>query len=830
MNIITTTALSNFRKNKSRNILIGFAIALTTLLLTVVPTVVLGFTQIQFQAVENIYPTFHAMYRNVAYSAAQEMKEDKIFEEVGLREDPAYMYCENNPDVVIPMVAVDETALRLNKQELAEGSFPKKPDEIVVSRGLLETMGLSGNIGDTIEVPFQPVTGEGMGMAQTKTFVITGFTEDVEEAVEKGMYAAYVSGDFAGEIMEQSDRAYRVYIRLADSEGKLTDTLEKEFKEAGESYGVAGKDIVNNGEYLTVMYVDPAFYGGVAIVLAVVMIAGILTIYSIYYVSMLDKVQEYGRLRAIGATKRQIRQLVFREGFAVYVLAMPVGIILGLVVGISVMSAMIHNMPGSADNFLIKAMEQVWGNKEVTLIKWQVILFAVAVSLVTVYVSLLRPMQVAGKVSAIEAIRFQNTGKSKKKIRKGYKEISTRKLTAVNLGRNKKRTVITIFSLGMTGIMFIVIATVISCINPSVIADDAVRGDISVTIDSWEDDEMHPERALKNIQKNNPMTDELKAQIEGIDGVEEVETTIFARAEFPGLKEEDGRPYQTGISGISDKILKESEKYVVEGSLDDPALDDGTGIIIDSAYVKLYPEANHNVGDTLRMKIEDGESKIEKEFRIVALVQAPNSLIRGWFNMKNDTLQEMCQADLTDRFNIWAEEGKEKTVAEEVGNLIEAQEFLEMSTWQEQYEAGQEMIGYIVYGCYGMLLVFGLIGILNLINTMINSVHVRQKEIGMMQAIGMSARQTVNMLQMEGLFYTAGTLALSLGVGSLAGYGVFLWAREEQLMSIKFYHYPVLPAIILSLTVLIVQLLVTYLINKNLKRQSLIERIRLGTG
>ena len=29
------------------------------------------------------------------------------------------------------------------------------------------------------------------------------------------------------------------------------------------------------------------------------------------------------------------------------------------------------------------------------------------------------------------------------------------------------------------------------------------------------------------------------------------------------------------------------------------------------------------------------------------------------------------------------------------------------------------------------------------------------------------------MMQMEGLFYTAGTLAVALGIGSLAGYGRF---------------------------------------------------------
>lgn len=151
-----------------------------------------------------------------------------------------------------------------------------------------------------------------------------------------------------------------------------------------------------------------------------------------------------------------------------------------------------------------------------------------------------------------------------------------------------------------------------------------------------------------------------------------------------------------------------------------------------------------------------------------------------------------------------------------------------MDTYKKQYDIAETAIGYMRYGCYGILFVFGLIGILNLINTMINSVYVRRKELGMLQAIGMSERQTVNMLQMEGLFYTVGTLILALGVGSLAGYGCFLWAKEEKIMSITSYYYPALPAVVLALVVLIVQLLVTYLVNRNFKKQSLIERIRFS--
>ena len=76
MNMISRTALSNFRKNKSRNLLIGAAIALTTFLLTAVPTAIFGFITIQSEAVNRYYPTFHAMFRNADRQTAQKLLED----------------------------------------------------------------------------------------------------------------------------------------------------------------------------------------------------------------------------------------------------------------------------------------------------------------------------------------------------------------------------------------------------------------------------------------------------------------------------------------------------------------------------------------------------------------------------------------------------------------------------------------------------------------------------------------------------------------------------------------------------------------------------------
>lgn len=831
MNIVTKTALANFRRNKSRNILVGIAVLLTTILLTAVPMVLFGGFVIENEAIKEIYPTYHAMYRNVDEKTAEKMEEDSRIKEIGFREDPAYMIAKNE-DIVISMVYADEMVCRENRLNLTKGRLPKKEDEIVVTRGLLKKMGLEGEIGDRITVPYQVSEDDGLSLAHEQEFTITGFQPDSKESEEKGIYSAMVSKAFADSVIPKGQHAYRLYVKLAGVDRKVTDEIEAMIKELGEDYGIQERDIVANSDMLTATYKDPAIYMGLAGFLLVTVFAGVITIYSIYYVSMLGKVQEYGKLRAIGATRKQIRKLVFREGFAVAGITVPIGLLLGSISSVQIMKAVVrHGI--STENILSETMKQLLEDGKVSIIQPWILVLATVVAFATVYLALLRPMKIASRITAIEAIRYQGektkkrrAGKKEKqrKERKGYEELSIGKLTLSNLGRNKKRTAITITALGMTGIFFITVATLLSCVNPKTMTEEEIRSDVCVSINNWIGDKMHPEREIQNIQKNNPLTDELKGQILSIEGVEKVEESFFAGAlitNIEELKEDDGAPLDSGISGVSDELIEAAEKYVTKGSLEDPKLRDGTGVILGEGYITHYTDLT--VGDIVEVKLKDGDKLVPKRFEIVAVVDAPNSL-----TVPEKVLQGMCEQDITDQFDIFIAPSHYEEAEKTIEELIANQEFLETSDYKSIYQEMEKSIGMLSHMGYGMLGVFGLIGILNLVNTMINSVHVRKKELGMLQAIGMSDRQTVRMLQLEGLVYTVGTLILSLGVGSLTGYALFLKARQEGMFGVRYYEYPVVPAVILIVVVLLLQILITYLVNSNFKKQSLIDRVRFA--
>lgn len=846
MNTISRTALSNFRKNKSRNLLIGAAIALTAFLLTAAPTVMIGFITIQNQAVNQYYPTFHAMFRDVDSQTAKKLLADERVEQAGIREDAAVMYCNRDSDIRITMMSIDQAAAELSRQELAEGHLPEKADEIVVSKGVLEAMGLEGTVGNQIQIPYRP--NGGSETRELREFTISGMVTDSEISIRDGLYFCFVSEAFAGEILAENEHEYRIYLRLADADGMTTDAIQEQIETLGGEYGIAKNEIVLNGEYLMANYVDPATYSGLGLLLAMIALAGALTIYGIYYVSMLDKVQEYGRLRAVGATKRQIRQLVFREGLAVAAAAVPAGILLGLPAGVQIIRFAARSSI-SSDIAIADQMRQIVENGEVNLIQPWIIGFGVLISFATVYISLWKPMGTAARISPIEALRFRgdegNVSASRKKsarrlhfrhkngstsgkTRKGYDEIDIRKLTLTNLVRNRKRTAMTIFTMGATGILFMVAATVCSCMNPEDMARDDLRGDIQVSVDSWSDP-MYPERALNRIQQNNPLAGGLKEQLLEIDGVTEIDVDTSVEVRLEGPTEADGSPLISGITGVSAKALEALKGYVAEGSLDDPSLAEGTGIILGEKFRDRFEEMKDwKPGKTIRMELMDGEKILQKEFRIAAVVNGPISYGGTWLAMPSDVLQSLCETDLTDCFEITVEPGTEESAAEEIRQWTADLEYLEIRTYAEAYEEAEKSIGMFLSICYGILLIFGLIGILNLVNTMINSVYVRRRELGMLQAIGMSGRQTVHMLQMEGLFYTMGTLVLSVGLGSLLGYGAFRWSKKTGIFSIMTYRYPVVPALVLAAAVLAVQLLVTYLVNRSFRKQSLIDRIRLA--
>ena len=147
-------------------------------------------------------------------------------------------------------------------------------------------------------------------------------------------------------------------------------------------------------------------------------------------------------------------------------------------------------------------------------------------------------------------------------------------------------------------------------------------------------------------------------------------------------------------------------------------------------------------------------------------------------------------------------------------------------TYDEELGIAKQLIRTIQYTIYGLLIVIGIIGYISLINTMITSILVRKKELGILQAIGLSDKQLRQMIHREGLFFTFGTLALSLTIGNGLGYLLVRIIINTQILTISQYEYPITQTLVLIVAVVIGQIAITVFVNRYIHKQSLVERMR----
>lgn len=819
MKMTTRVAYCNMRHYKSKNILIGIAIILTTLLLFVIPSIGKDMVEVNFAVINKIYPTWHALYRNVDESTVMKLAAHHDVKTYGLRSDAGYMNLE---DATVSMMYMDRTGMELYKVKLKEGQLPQKENDIVVSKGILEALGQNGKIGDTITVPYQILKDDGLDYTKEKEFRICGFLADNESSKEQKQYTSLVSEAFLKAEIPVEQVKYRFLLQVNGQKGNTTADYTETIQNIARQFGISEDDMNINKEYLAANYVDPATIPVIVGIMLIVVLAGIITIYSVYYVSMNQRVREFGKLKAIGATKRQLRQIVLREGMGVALFAIPIGLLIGTVAVKVVLLQFVEHAKDS--NVLITEAYKVVAKGEVQLYYWWIYLLAIAVTLCTVYLSLMKPMRMAAKVSEIEAMRYQGGSKRQKSSRKGYQFLNIGRLTKRNLAENKKKSTITIVSMAVTGIFVMMVATVLSCANPMESAKSTIVGQYEISPIVESGNKEHPEYEWAEVQKNNPLNEGLKQQIEELDGVERVDVFTALKVSGGPFEEEIGSEF---INGVPEEYAEELKKGIAEGNVTYEELKSGDKVILDRALLHWYPDIK--VGDKLKLNIHDGDNTFQKEIEVAAIGDYGSGLTNyNCLIMAKEGAEKLTINNSSSYFQVIADKDYDEALEASLQAIVDGSGRLQMRTWKNEYDTWENALQMTRGACYAFIIILAAISIMNLINTMINSVHVRKKELGMMQAIGMSDRQLMKMLQLEGIFYTVGTLIISIGVGSLAGYPLFLYAKRTGMFDISTYHYPVTAAIIIILTLFVIQMLLAIFIAKSVRKDSLIERIRFS--
>ena len=204
------------------------------------------------------------------------------------------------------------------EHELVEGNFPTSDHEIVLSESAKPI--LKVELGDAITV-------DGMG----ETFTISGFAAASSKQMRYDRFSALLSIETFRRHVPAKDYTEQLVVQLS-----AFCNMQKVIADITQTFHLGEKQVAKNGNLLIVMgQSDDDFviqlYGCAVVLFFLVLTASVLMITSSLNSNVARRIEFFGMLRCVGATKRQIMRFVRREGLRWCKYAIPVGLAGGVV-------------------------------------------------------------------------------------------------------------------------------------------------------------------------------------------------------------------------------------------------------------------------------------------------------------------------------------------------------------------------------------------------------------------------------------------------------------------------------------------------------------------
>lgn len=727
-----------------------------------------------------------------------------------------------------------------------EGRMPQSASEVAMDTIALDRLGIPHEIGQTVTLEWRKNLSDPDCEPVQQAFTLCGYWEGNESSYASMAWVGRAYADqMTGGRYNREDSGvlgqYMAQVSLYDDR-RIEMTMDQILSETGLGgleYGVNLAYSPDMGA-MALQETLPLYFG-----MVLVFIAGYLIIYNIFQISVTADVQFYGKLKTLGTTKRQIRRLIYGQAFRLCAVGIPVGLVLGWLLGLVFVPAFTGIIDGEAK----------------TSASPLIFLGSAAFAGLTVVISCMRPARLAGKVSPVEALRMNDAGVSgRKKAKKGEMGATLSGMAWANLGRNKKRTVTVICSLTLGLVL-------LSCFYAKNAAFDMDKYLEELTVADFALSDATSENYISGYDpQGTTLSDELVSAVESLEGLAAVghqyshqflwqmdEQSAENMAEFYTDEVlDDWASYDPtgaeavhrildcremsavmyGLDGIPLDVVT-SERYVMEGSFDAEAFSGGDYVLAVGPAVERQEEYDRlptpSVGSTVTLE--------GKEYRVMAVVYPLTPVTEG--ALEAGTPNEMQQ-----RFVLPADAFRKNWPANTLRRLYynvddahmeAAQEWLDgyrnttdsslpvksRQTMAEQYRAetrSSAVMGNVISA------VIALVGVLNFVNSMVTAIVSRRREFAVIQSVGMTKKQLCRMLVYEGMYYAAMTLAVSYAVSGLA-VGVAVRAMVEG--GFTTFRFTLLPLNICAPVLLLFAASIPYLCFKRLEKQSVVERLRM---
>ncbi|GLC30053.1 ABC transporter permease [Clostridium omnivorum] len=748
------------KANKKRSLLTLIGIILSVALISSIGLFFKGIQVSEINSMKDTYGSYHLMYLDT--------NEDLVSKVINNPKVGRYGFygigegVKVSEKLTVNEVVATDKALELMPYKAKEGKLPQNQNEAAIEKWVLSQIDKNAKVGSKIKF-------------NNKEYTLVGILEDVvqDQMENKGVILT------KNNTIDKKNSALLVEV---SSKTNLKNAV-KELKQLGQ------KDkVIENVYLLSVLGAtsDGSGLGGlyltIGIIIAIVVIATIAVIYNSFQISIVERIKQFGLLRAVGSTPKQIRRIVLREATALAIIGVPLGLLCGIIAiyGINI-------------TFKLIGADTVLGMKPV--IDGQILALSAAVGAVSIYISALIPAVFAGRISPLVAISSRATI-TKEKIKKRKNKIVEKifgfegAMAAKNIKRNRKRYRVTVFSIVISVVLFVTFKSFMDMtLTISSSPNESKNIHFSVVRDQ--------ESTEKNMAIDHKLVDNIKA-LSTVDKVYEIYnayTFDAAVSKASEVKEvqDIGTIYKSAtINGSEKSIISSSvvvydkdsmevaKKFLKSGNIDIEKLNSENGVILigkstvhnDKTKRNYYGSvADLKVGDEIDLQyfnpVKEGEKKLDfgkgnvKKVKVMAILQDEPFNYRGNSSgLKLITTDAVAKSLVENaevkpvNLNIKIKDIKKEEAAKtEIENTIRSNPSLQLVNNidnNRRSKTGSLMIQILIYG---FVVVVSLIGSVNIINTLTTNILLRKREFAALKSIGMTQKGLRKMIILEGLLY-----------------------------------------------------------------------------
>lgn len=753
--------------------------------------------------------------------------------------------------------AYGRSALSMIPINVKEGRLPQKENEIAVEYWVPDYLSGKPKIGDKIKLDVgerivkeksskdeEGETKETFNKTGEREYTIVGVT-----APKLSWPGVYITQGitFLDDNKLESDKKYNVYVKL-NSVRDVYKNCENIAKNLGMEKEKTSKGIyeynIEYNEQLLRLYaksLDKSINEGltalVAFIVGLIIISTIAVIYNIFNISVLERVSQFGILRCTGAAPNQIKKLVLKEALILSFIGIPLGLASGVL----------------AMKIVISVVKVLLKDEINVVISPIVFIISSIIGLITIYLSAIGPARKASKVSPLEAVR--NTGSLKKekfKKRKRFRTINKvfgieGEIAYKNLKRNRKKFRITVFSLTISIVLYIVFGSFASFVFKTGAVKEKDMKDFML----WKRGGSNTGISLSIYNEITNFKDVEKVYKVMYDGKDilipekKVNPKLFELR--PNLKErikdEQLVLRSNGIISYGDNILPELKKYLREGTVDKEKLNNENGVILiktNSLYNEetkkssVFDIADYKVGDEIKIidkkKLKDIDESNIKRVKVIGILD--KGILDNEYNysptMTLITSEEVYKNitgnnDIRRMFIQLKENSNKDNLSEYLKVLNKKDPGYQYFDFQEESKRNRDKAIAINIFLYGFVSVITLIGCLNIINTISTNLILRKRELAMIRAVGMDRSKMSKMICIEGIYY--GVIASIYGgiIGTVLSYELFKIMQNLRDFQWAFPIKEILTAVIGAI---IISLISTYIPLRKINKENVIENIR----